>query len=46
MASNSVLQKMQEVVPYYIAKYVDWYLSDKDERCAWEIYASVILTIV
>ena len=33
---KSVLQKMQEVTTYYIAKYVEWYLSDKNERCSWE----------
>ena len=32
---KTVLAKMQEVVPYYIAKYVDWYLTDKNERCPW-----------
>lgn len=33
---TSVFQKMQEVVPYYIAKYVDWYLTDSNERCTWD----------
>lgn len=33
---KTVMQKMTEVAPYYIAKYVDWYLSDKNERCTWK----------
>ena len=36
LSYKTVLQKMQEVTTYYIAKYVEWYLSDKSERCAWE----------
>lgn len=36
MANNTVLQKMQEIVPYYIAKYVEWYLTDKNDRCTWD----------
>lgn len=33
---KSVYQKMQEYVPYYIAKYLVWHFSDKDERESWE----------
>lgn len=33
---KTVLQKMTEVCPYYIAKYVEWYLTDKNERCKWD----------
>lgn len=36
MVSNTALGKMKEIVPYYIAKYVEWYLTDKNERCSWE----------
>lgn len=36
MPNNTVLQKMQEIVPYYIAKYVEWYLTDKNDRCSWD----------
>ena len=36
MTYKTVLQKMTEVTPYYIAKYVEWYLSDKNERCTWD----------
>ena len=34
--SLPVLQKMQEICPYHIAKYVQWYLSDKKKRCKWD----------
>ena len=33
---KTVQQKMCEVTVYYIAKYVEWYLSDKNERCTWD----------
>lgn len=33
---RSVYQKMQDYVPYYIAKYLVWYFTDKDERESWE----------
>ena len=26
---KTLLQKMQEICPYHIAKYVQWYLSDQ-----------------
>lgn len=34
---KTVLQKMSEVTTYYIAKYVEWYLTDKNERCTWDV---------
>ena len=34
-AYKTVMQKMTEVCPAYIAKYVEWYLTPKDERCTW-----------
>lgn len=39
MAKNkdkTLLQKMQEICPYHIAKYVQWYLSDQKKRCKWD----------
>jgi hypothetical protein len=30
------MQKMTAVAPYYIAKYVDWYMTPKEERCSWD----------
>ena len=30
---KTLLQKMQEICPYHIAKYVQWYLSDQKKRC-------------
>lgn len=33
---QTVLKKMLEVTPYYIAKYIEWYLTNKDERCTWD----------
>lgn len=33
---NTVITKMQQVAPLYIAKYVNWYLSEPDERCTWD----------
>lgn len=33
---KTLLQKMQEICPYHIAKYVQWYLSDKKKRCKWD----------
>lgn len=33
---KTVLQKMQEVAPYYICKYVEWYLTDPADRPKWE----------
>ena len=33
---KTLLGKMQEVAPNYIAKYIEWYMSDKDERPKWE----------
>ena len=27
---------MQEICPYHIAKYVQWYLSDQKKRCKWD----------
>ena len=29
---KTLLQKMQEICPYHIAKYVQWYLSDQKKR--------------
>ena len=33
---KTVLQKMTEIAPYYIAKYVDWYLTPTEDRISWE----------
>ena len=33
---KTIIQKMQEVAPNYIAKYVEWYLTDPEDRCSWE----------
>lgn len=33
---KTLLQKMQEICPYHIAKYVQWYLSDQKKRCKWD----------
>ena len=33
---KTVLQKMTEVAPYYIAKYVDWYLTSPEDRGSWD----------
>ena len=33
---KTIIQKMQEVAPNYIAKYVEWYLTDPEDRCTWE----------
>ncbi len=33
---KTVLQKMTEVAPYYIAKYVEWYLTPTEDRISWE----------
>ncbi|GLC78318.1 hypothetical protein [Lacrimispora brassicae] len=33
---KTVLQKMTEVAPYYIAKYVEWYLTDPEDRIPWD----------
>ena len=34
--NKSVIAKMQEVCPYYIAKYIEWHFTDKSERKSWE----------
>ena len=33
---KTVLQKMGEVAPYYICKYIEWYLTEPNERPKWE----------
>lgn len=33
---KTLLEKMKEVAPGYIAKYVEWYMTDADERPKWE----------
>lgn len=27
---------LQEYVPYYLARYVEWYMSPENKRCSWE----------
>jgi hypothetical protein len=34
--AKTVVGALQEYVPYYLAKYVDWYMTPEDRRCAWE----------
>lgn len=33
---KTVTTKMTEVAPHYIARYVEWYFSDKNKRKSWE----------
>lgn len=33
---KTVLQKMCDAAPYYIAKYIEWYMTDAAEREPWE----------
>ena len=33
---KTVVGTLQEYVPYYLAKYVDWYMTPEDKRCSWE----------
>ncbi|MCD8398661.1 MAG: hypothetical protein LUD12_16065 [Lachnospiraceae bacterium] len=35
-AYQTVCKRMEEVVPAYIARYVQWYLTDPSERRSWE----------
>lgn len=36
MKDKTLLQKLQEVVPPYLASYICWYYSDPNKRCSWE----------
>lgn len=37
MANNkTVVNTLQDYVPYYLAKFVEWYMSPEDKRCAWD----------
>lgn len=33
---KTVVGTLQEYVPYYLAKYVEWYMTPEDKRCPWE----------
>ena len=33
---KSIIQSLQEVVPYYLASYICWYYSDPKTRCSWD----------
>lgn len=34
--TNTVIGALQEYVPYYLAKYVEWYMTPENKRCSWE----------
>lgn len=36
MKDKTLLQKLQEVMPPYLASYLCWYYADPDKRCSWE----------
>ena len=36
MKVKTVVGTLQEYVPYYLAKYVEWYMTPEDKRCPWE----------
>ena len=37
MANNkTVVNTLQDYVPYYLAKYVEWYMIPEDKRCPWD----------
>lgn len=36
MKDKTLLQKLQEVMPYYLATYLCWYYSDPNTRISWE----------
>ena len=33
---KTVVGTLQEYVPYYLAKYVEWYMTPVEKRCPWE----------
>lgn len=33
---KTVVGALQEYVPYYLAKYVEWYMTPENKRCAWD----------
>lgn len=37
---KTVVGTLQEYVPYYLAKYVDWYMTPEHKRCSWEDLAN------
>lgn len=34
--NNTLLATLQQHVPYYLAKYVEWYMAPADQRIPWE----------
>lgn len=36
MKDKTLLQKLQEVVPPYLASYICWYYADPDKRISWD----------
>lgn len=35
--ANTVISKLQDTgLPYYLCKYVDWYMTDPEDRIPWE----------
>lgn len=36
MSEKTLLQELQEVVPYYLANYLLWYYSDPEQRISWD----------
>ena len=37
---KTLMGVLQEYVPYYLAKYVDWYMTPKEKRESWESLAT------
>lgn len=36
MNTKTLIGTLQEHVPYYLAKFVDWYMTPENKRCPWE----------